>query len=160
MTSSAAEGYASVIAARIASERLTLAARWLERLREMLTVAANDVFPSDQLLDHIPSLVQEISGYLAAPKAEEIAANAAVMEKARELGQLRHKQRATAHQLLHEYEILGEILETFLIDETQMLGLQPTVEECFDVQRRLNRGSFARSDRVLMACPSSASSRA
>ena len=145
MTSSAAEGYASVIAARIASERLTLAARWLERLREMLTVAANDVFPSDQLLDHIPSLVQEISGYLAAPKAEEIAANAAVMEKARELGALRHKQRATAHQLLHEYEILGEILETFLVEETHMLGLQPTVKECFEVQRRLTR-----SVRVLM----------
>src|SRR6185369_14304645 len=130
MTSSTAEGYASVIAARIASERLTLAARWLERLREMLTVAANDVFPSDQLLDHIPSLVQEISSYLAAPAEQEIAANAAVMEKARELGALRHKQRATAHQLLHEYEILGEILETFLVDETQMLGLRPTVEEC------------------------------
>jgi signal transduction histidine kinase len=145
MTSSTAEGYASVIAARIASERLTLAARWLERLREMLTVAANDVFPSDQLLDHIPSLVQEISGYLAAPAEEEIAANAAVMEKARELGALRHKQRATAHQLLHEYEILGEILETFLVEETKMLGLQPTVEECFDVQRRLTR-----SVRVLM----------
>jgi signal transduction histidine kinase len=145
MTSSTAEGYASVIAARIASERLTLAARWLERLREMLTVAANDVFPSDQLLDHIPSLVQEISGYLAAPEAEEIAANAAVMEKARELGALRHKQRASAHQLLHEYEILGEILETFLVEETQMLGLRPTVEECFDVQRRLTR-----SVRVLM----------
>jgi len=145
MTSSTAEGYASVIAARIASERLTLAARWLERLREMLTVAANDVFPSDQLLDHIPSLVQEISGYIAAPEAEEIAANAAVMEKARELGALRHKQRATAHQLLHEYEILGEILETFLVQETQILGLQPTVEECFEVQRRLTR-----SVRVLM----------
>ena len=72
MTSSAAEGYASVIAARIASERLTLAARWLERLREMLTVTANDVFPSDQLLDHIPSLVQEISRYLAAPEAEAL----------------------------------------------------------------------------------------
>ena len=145
MTSSTAEGYASVIAARIASERLTLAARWLERLREMLTVTANDVFPSDQLLDHIPSLVQEISGYLAAPEEQEIAANAAVMEKARELGALRHKQRATAHQLLHEYEILGEILETFLVEETQMLGLQPTVEECFEVQRRLTR-----SVRVLM----------
>ena len=145
MTSSAAEEYASVIAARIASERLTLAARWLERLRELLTVAANDVFPSDQLLDHIPSLVQEISGYLAAPKAEEIAANAAVMEKARELGALRHKQRATAHQLLHEYEILGEILETFLVEETHMLEHQPTVKECFEVQRRLTR-----SVRVLM----------
>jgi signal transduction histidine kinase len=127
------------MAARIAAERLTIASRWLARLRELLTVTANEVFPSEELLDHIPSLVEEISGYLAAPADEEIAANAAVMAKARELGHLRHRQRATAHQLLHEYEILGEILEAFLLEETERLGLQPTVGECFEVQRRVTR---------------------
>lgn len=145
MTLLTAEDYASVIGRRIAAERLALAGRWLARLRELLTVTANEVFPSEQLLDHIPSLVEEISGYIAAPADEEIAANAAVMEKARELGELRHRQRATAHQLLHEYEILGEILEAFLVEETERLRLQPTVAECFEVQRRLTR-----SVRVLM----------
>ena len=52
---------------------------------------------------------------------------------------LRHKQHASAHQLLHEYEILGEILEAFLVEETARLGLQPSVSECFEVQRRLTR---------------------
>ncbi len=137
--------YASAIAGRISVERFTLAGLWLGRLRDLLTVTANEVFPSHQLLDHIPSLVEEISGYLAAPADEEIAANAAVMEKARELGLLRHEQHATAHQLLHEYEILAEILETFLIEETARLGLQPSIAECFEVQRRLTR-----SVRVLM----------
>ena len=61
------------------------------------------------------------------------------MDKARELGLLRHQQRASAHQLLHEYEILGEILEMFLVEETHRLGLQPSVAECFGVQRRLTR---------------------
>lgn len=145
MTPLTAQDYASVIAARMAAERLTLAARWLTRLRDLLTVKANDVFPSDQLLDHIPVLVDQIAAYLAAPRDQEIAANASVMDKARELGQLRHQQRASAHQLLHEYEILGEILESFLIEETARLGLVPTVSECFEVQRRLTR-----SVRVLM----------
>ena len=126
-----------MIAARIAAERLTLAGRWLARLRELLTVTANEVFPSEQLLDHIPSLVDEIAEYLAAPADQAFAANAAVMEKARELGMLRFKQHASAHQLLHEYEILGEILESFLVEETAHLALQPSVPECFDVQRRL-----------------------
>jgi signal transduction histidine kinase len=139
MTSVTAEDYAAVIAHRIAAERLTLSARWLARLRELLTVAANEVFPSEQLLDHIPSLVSEIARYLAAPAEEAIAANTAVMEKARELGLLRHRQQASAHQLLHEYEILGELLETFLIEETERLALRPSVPECFDVQRRLTR---------------------
>src|SRR3954470_23889285 len=133
------EDYAAVISQRMTAERLVLAARWLTRLRELLPVAANDVFPSEQLLDHIPSLVTEIAAYLSAPAEQAIAANTAVMDKARELGFLRHQQRASAHQLLHEYEILGEILETFLVEETERLGLSPSVAECFDVQRRLTR---------------------
>jgi signal transduction histidine kinase len=137
MTSATAQDYPAVIAARMAAERLTLASRWLARLRELLTVSENEVFPSEELLDHIPSLVDEVSRYLAAPEDEAIAANASVMEKARELGTLRYKQRASAHQLLHEYEILGEILESFLVDETGRLARQPSVRECFEVQRRL-----------------------
>ena len=132
-----AQDYSAVIAARIGAERLSLAAKWLARLRELLTVTANEVFPSEELLDHIPSLVDEIAGYLAAPADQAIAANAAVMDKARELGLLRHKQHASAHQLLHEYEILGEILEHFLAEETALLALQPSIAECFDVQHRL-----------------------
>lgn len=139
MTSLTVQDYPSAIAARLSAERLSLSARWLARLRELLTVTANEVFPSEQLLDHIPALVDEIAGYLAAPADEAIAANAAVMDKARELGLLRHEQHASAHQLLHEYEILGEILEGFLVEETERLNLHPSVKECFDVQRRLTR---------------------
>ena len=84
-------------------------------------------------------LVDQIARYLSAPEAEEIAANAAVMDKARELGLLRHQQRASAHQLLHEYEILGEILESFLVEETERLGLKPSIADAFGVHRRLTR---------------------
>jgi len=62
-----------------------------------------------------------------------------VMAKARELGILRHEQQASVHQLLHEYEILGDILEGFLIEETARLGLRPSTDECFQVQHRLTR---------------------
>jgi signal transduction histidine kinase len=139
MSAFTAEHYAGVMSQRMNAERIVLAERWLARLRELLPVTANEVFPSEQLLDHIPSLVDEIAAYLAAPADQEIAANASVMDKARELGMLRHEQRASAHQLLHEYEILGEILEAFLIEETIRRSLQPSVSECFDVQRRLTR---------------------
>ena len=139
MTIIAADNYATILSQRVGAERLVLAGQWLERLKELLTVDANDVFPSDQLLDHIPILISEIAGYLSAHADEEIAANAAVIDKARELGALRHEQRASVHQLLREYEILGEILEAFLVDETAQLGLQPTSIEVFDLLRRLTR---------------------
>jgi signal transduction histidine kinase len=139
MTFLTAEDYASMIGQRIVAERLTLSSNWLARLRQLLTVAPNEVFPSEQLLDHIPLLVDQIARYLSAPETDEIAANAAVMDKARELGLLRHQQRASAHQLLHEYEILGEILESFLVQETERLGLQPSVADAFGVHHRLTR---------------------
>jgi hypothetical protein len=92
MGSATAEDYAGVMSQRVASESRPLAASWLVRLKEILPLAANEVFASDQLLDHIPLLVVEIAAYLSAPSDNEIAANAAVMAKARELGILRHQQ--------------------------------------------------------------------
>ena len=139
------ESYAGILSLRMSKERTALATRWLEGLNELLSVSANAVFPTDRLLDHIPGLIEEIAAYLRAPAADEIAANAAVMNKARELGILRHEQQASVHQLLREYEILGEILENFVIDETRRLGLSPTADECFEVLQRLTRAA-----RILM----------
>ena len=136
-----AHDYAVLLSDRVLAERETLAARWLERLTGMLVVDENDVFPSDKLLDHIPVLIAEIATYLRAPADEEIAANAAVIDKARELGMLRHEQRASVHQLLREYELLGELLEGFVAEETERLDLRPTQRECFDVLRRMTHAT-------------------
>lgn len=141
MTVVTAEDYAGIVSQRVAAERHTLAAHWLGRLNALLTVDANEVFPSTQLLDHIPALIAEIAAYLRAPVDEEIAANTVVIDKARELGLLRYQQQASVHQLLREYEILADILEAFVVEETDRLGLRPSVAECFDLLRRLTRSS-------------------
>lgn len=141
MTIVTAKNYADVVSQRVSAERSALAARWLIRLNELLLVEPNAVFPSDQLLDHIPTLILEIAEYVKAPADEEIATNAAVIDKARELGSLRHEQRASVHQLLREYEILGELLERFVIDETERLALHPSPAECLEVFRRMTRAT-------------------
>jgi signal transduction histidine kinase len=139
VTLASTEHYATLVSRRVDAERLSLAGQWLERLKELLTVDANDVFPSGQLLDHIPLLIGEIAKYLSAPADEEIAANAAVIDKARELGALRHAQRASVHQLLREYEILGDVLQVFVAEETARLRLVPSAADCFEVLHRLTR---------------------
>ena len=131
MSSASTTAYASLIAQAILAERFTIAARWLARLNEILEVEPAQVFPSDQLLDHIPTLIAEVAGYLHSPNAEEIAANTAVIEKARELGLLRHAQKASVHQLLREYEILGEILEDFIARQTDEQRLEPSAAGVF-----------------------------
>ncbi len=143
MTIATANNYAALVSQRIAAERVTLAGQWLARLQELLTVDVNAVFPSAQLLDHVPLLISEIARYLSAPADDEIAANASVIDKARELGTLRHAQRASVHQLLREYEILGDVLQVFVSDETARLALTPTPAACFEVLRRLTRAIAA-----------------
>ena len=131
-------GFSAAIADRIAAEHALLAARWFARLNDLLPVGANEVFPSDSLLDHIPSLIVDISGYVRAPEAEAIAANTRVVEKARELGALRHQQRASLHQVLREYQLLGAILLRFVEDESIRLMLSPPPGECIAVISRLH----------------------
>ena len=111
-------------ATRLAAEHTTLSRAWLERLDGLLDVDRREVFPTHQLLDHIPDLLREIAAYLRAPADQEIAANTAVMAKATELGLLRFDQRASVHQLLREYQFLGEILEAFFAREAAALGEQ------------------------------------
>ena len=143
MSTLTADSFSGIVSQRMATEAIPLSARWFMRLKELLDVGANDVFPSDQILDHIPLLIADIGRYLQAPEDEEIAANAAVIGKARELGVLRHAQQASVHQLLREYEILGEILEQFVGDEATRLALRPAPAECFEVMRRVTRATRA-----------------
>jgi signal transduction histidine kinase len=126
------------IAARIRDASQTLALRWLERLNDVLVVEVQEIFPTGDLLDHIPLLIQEIAKYVGAPEVEELAANTGVVAKARELGSLRHAQQASVHQLLREYHLLGSILEAFVRDETARLGLTPPAGEVFLVASRIS----------------------
>ena len=135
----AAPGFAESVAERMRADHAALAGRWFKRLHDLLPVEATEVFPSESLLDHIPALIVDISAYLRAPEAEAIAANTLVMEKARELGTLRHHQRASLHQLLREYQLLGGVLVAFVQEEIVRSSLAPSPRECVDVVARLHQ---------------------
>jgi signal transduction histidine kinase len=117
--------FSDYLADRMRANHQLLAARWFERLVELLPVDARDVFPTESLLDHIPALIVEISAYLREPEADAIAANTAILEKARELGALRHAQQASLHQLLREYHVLSGVLVTFVLEEMDRLDVTP-----------------------------------
>jgi hypothetical protein len=122
---SAITGFGDLIAERMRVEHRALAARWFDRLLDLLPVDARDVFPTESLLDHVPRLILEISAYLADPEEGAIAANTAILDKARELGALRFSQRASLHQLLREYQLLSAILVTFVQEEIARLDTPP-----------------------------------
>lgn len=134
-----ATAYARALAERIEAGQRDISRRWLARLTELLPVDVRDVFPSDQLLDHIPAIIDQIAIYLRAPDDEEFAANTTVITKAQELGRLRHGQQASVHQILREYALLGTVLEQFVADATTSLAIAPTAQACFDVMHRVGR---------------------
>jgi signal transduction histidine kinase len=127
------------LAARLADQHTALAAQWLARLDEVLDVDVRQVFPTHTLLDHIPELILQIAGYLVAPQEQEIAANTAVLAKASELGLLRYDQRASVHQLLREYQILGETLEAFFAREAEALGADADAAAAVTAVARANQ---------------------
>lgn len=129
---------AGALAARMRDAREDLTRRWLERIAARVQLDPNSVFPTDELLDHVPMLVDRIAGYLEDP-AEEITADAPVTGKAIELGELRYQQGFDAHQILKEYEILGGILFAFLVRTVDEVEEECTRSELLACAQRLFR---------------------
>jgi signal transduction histidine kinase len=102
-------------------------------------VDAREIFPRESLLDHVPALIFEISAYLRRPEEGAIAANTAILDKARELGSLRHAQRASLHQVLREYQVLSGVLVTFVVEEMKRLGIVPPPAETALLVSRLHQ---------------------
>src|SRR5262245_52981529 len=131
--------FGDLIAARMRAEHEHLAARWFDRLADLLPVDAQQVFPSKSLLDHVPALVMEISAYLRSDHDGALASDALILDKARDLGALRHGQRASLHQVLREYQILGGVLTQFVVDEIARLTTSPPAGACVQVVSRIHR---------------------
>lgn len=103
---------AGALATRLRASKRELTTTWLDRISARVAIDANRVFPTDELLDHVPLLIDGIADYVENPAAV-ISVDMAVVAKARELGALRHKQGFDAYEILKEYEILGGILFHF-----------------------------------------------
>ena len=104
---------ATPLARRLREQRDALTLRWLERIAARVAIDKNRVFPSDELLDHVPVLIDGIADYVENP-AEEIGTDVPVVAKAMELGELRYSQGFDAYQISKEYELLGGVLFNFL----------------------------------------------
>jgi signal transduction histidine kinase len=143
--------FGDLIAERVRAEHRDLARRWFDRLVDLLPVDARDVFPTESLLDHIPSLILEISQYLRRPEQAAIVANTAILEKACELGALRHNQKASLHQVLREYQLLNGVLSAFVLEELHRLPAEPPAGDAIELMSRLHRAVDALSQATVEA---------
>jgi signal transduction histidine kinase len=105
---------AGVLASRLRDAREELTNLWLDRINQRVALDPHKIFPSEDLLDHVPLLIDGIAAYVESPDAE-VVGDAPVVAKAMELGALRHAQGFDAYEILKEYEIFGGILFTFFV---------------------------------------------
>ncbi len=129
---------AAALADRLRQAREDLTRRWLDRIAARVAIDPNRIFPTDDLLDHVPLLMDGIADYLEDPGAE-ITGEAPVIGKAIELGRLRFDFGFSAHQILKEYEILGGVLFAFLVRTVDEIEEPCTRAELLACAHRLFR---------------------
>lgn len=112
---------ASELASLLRASKDELVSRWLERISARVSIAANKIFPTDDLLNHVPLLIEGIADFLERPDDPD--GGTPMSAKAMELGALRHAQGFDAYQILKEYEILGGVVFSFLYDAVEEAGI-------------------------------------
>lgn len=127
---------AAILGDRLRESSLELTQRWLERIAARVEAPAAKVFPTDDLLNHVPILIIGIADYLENP-TKVVIAEMPVIAKAMELGELRFSQGFDAYQLLKEYEIFGGILFAFLTRTVDSLEQPCTRAELLACAHRL-----------------------
>src|SRR5689334_8212055 len=127
---------AATLAGLLRDQRDALTSRWLLRIADRVALTPNRIFPTDDLIDHVPLLLLGIADYIEDP-ARPVLAETPVIAKAMELGALRHTQGFDEHQLLKEYEILGGILFQFLTDAVVEIETDCTRAELMTCAGRL-----------------------
>jgi signal transduction histidine kinase len=127
------------IAHALRESRYVVAKRWLDRIAARVTVEKELLFPSENLLDEVPLLIEGLARTLT-EDAAEITTSTDVVAKARELGAMRFEQGFSSRQILWEYDVLGGVILQYLDEMDPVVngaGL-PQV-----VVRRLLRGLAA-----------------
>lgn len=128
--------FAHKLAAQLREHRDALTGRWLLRIADRVSLAPSRIFPTDDLIDHVPLLLLGVADYIEDP-ARPVLAETPVIAKAMELGALRHTQGFDEHQLLKEYEILGGILFQFFAETADEIEEECTRGELLTCARRL-----------------------
>lgn len=113
---------ASALAGHLRLKRDEIVSRWLDRIAARVALDPRVVFPTHELLNHMPLLIDGVADYLERPE-REMNEEVPVAAKAMELGALRHKQGFDAYEILKEFEILGAIIFDDLRDVVDHIDL-------------------------------------
>ena len=123
----------SAIAQRLRDAKSELVRRWLDRITARVTTNPAHIFPTEELLNHVPLLIDGIADYVAGT-TDNPEFDSAVSGKARELGALRHAQGFDAYEILKEHELLAGIVFNYageIADEVKVPATRRELARCW-----------------------------
>ena len=123
----------SAIAQRLRDAKSELVRRWLDRITARVTTNPAHIFPTEELLNHVPLLIEGIADYIEGT-TDNPDFDAPVAAKARELGALRHAQGFDAYEILKEHELLAAIVFNFvgdIADEVKVPATRRELARCW-----------------------------
>ena len=121
------------VTAGIDAASADIAAQWLEGLAEIIDENVREIFPTDLILDHIPSLIEELAKVITKPDNLVAISSSLIKSKAMTLAHLRHEQNATVHQLLREYDILSNLIEDHVAVEISRYNGEYEIQDVVDL---------------------------
>lgn len=127
---------AAALAAHLRAARSEIVGRWLERIAARVAIEPGRIFPSEELLNHVPVLLDGLAEQLESP-GRDPGGSAGVLAKAMELGALRHEQGFDAYEILKEHEILAKIISANLAEFIERENPPGTRAEAVDCWQRL-----------------------
>ncbi len=137
LRSSGADPLARALATHLRDAREELVRRWLDRIVARVALDPQRVFPTTELLNHVPILIDGIADILAQPELS-VDENVPLVPKAMELGALRHSQGFDAYEILKEQEILGAIIFSYLADIADDIAVEASRRDLLECWQRIS----------------------
>lgn len=133
------EQLATALATCLRDAREDLVRRWLDRIVARVAVDPKKVFPTAELLNHVPILIDGLADLLERPELA-IDENVPLVPKSMELGALRHSQGFDAYEILKEQEILGAIILNYLSDIADDIEAPASRRDLLECWQRVSHG--------------------
>ncbi len=131
------ESFDERVAERLCSRSTELTRLWLERLERRLRVRPAHIFPREELLDHMPLVLERLASLLRAPEG---GLTQDAVEHLHTLARHRRRQGYDVQEVLAELEILGDILFDALRAEAAAAGSAVDPAAVVSTAARLQRG--------------------
>ncbi len=124
---------------RLNQESEQITRHWVERLSAQLAVHPQRVLPHQDLLDHIPEILNKAAEFLLAPEPEKITAEQVVTDEMRNIAHLRRVQGYTMQEIIREFDELAQILDRAALGWIDEYPGTPEAQSVGRVFGRLNR---------------------